>query len=82
MLQPKEPKIRVGYYVMLKTDQTVHAMAQDIGLFPGEVIDQVVEAAAKEWQKDAEKRKEPIKDDGDLAAVAADQDGSHHGASE
>ena len=71
MLQPKEPKIRVGYYVLLKTDQTVHAMAQDVGLFPGEVIDQVVEAAAQEWLKDAEDRKTIKTDEPELVEAEA-----------
>ena len=57
MLKPREPKLRVGYYVLLKTDQTVHAMAKDVGLFPGEVVDQIVASASEQWLKDVEDRK-------------------------
>jgi len=55
-LKLKEPKIRVGYYVLFKTDQMIQAMAADTGLFPGEVIDQIVEFANQEWLKDKKQR--------------------------
>ena len=57
-LKLKEPKIRVGYYVMFKTDQMIQAMAADTGLFPGEVIDQLVDFANEEWLKDKTQRDE------------------------
>lgn len=57
-LKLKEPKIRVGYYVLRKTDNMIQAMSADTGLFPGEVIDQLVEFANEEWLKDKTQRDE------------------------
>ena len=57
-LKTKEPKMRVGYYVLLTTDQMIQAMAADTGLFPGEVIDQIVDFSNKEWLKDKTQRDE------------------------
>lgn len=57
-LRIKEPKIRVGYYVLLQTDHMIQAMAADTGLFPGEVIDQIVDFSNKEWLKDKTERQE------------------------